>query len=277
MNDQTKDPNNSTALTPIGDGFNGYSDRVEGDEGTPASHGLFRGARVKFSNTAEWETADGDVIAGDLRLIITDVIRTVVKWGKEPKAPPEETRIVPNGQPFPDVETMNNAIPREHWRPGINGPQGPWQTQHLVMMIEPRSMDEFTFITSTVGGAIAVGELAHKVKTMRKYRGPVSPIVTLGDTPMKTRRAPPAVLPHHRVGDLGRWRRRRRADLASADQRHGGHRSQAGGGEADRHDRRCGAADAGETGGRERGDERRDPLVRRRSGLNQTFLLPGRR
>jgi hypothetical protein len=186
MNDQTHDPKNPTALTPIGDGFAGYSDRVEGDEGPP-SHGLFRGARLKFTNTAEWEAADGDVIDPTTKLIVTDVIRTVVKWSKEPKAPPEETRVIPPGQPFPDVEAMNNEIPREHWRPGINGPEGPWQAQHLVYLIEPRSMDEFTFVTSTVGGAISVGELVHKVKTMRRFRGAVSPIVTLGDAPMKTR------------------------------------------------------------------------------------------
>jgi hypothetical protein len=48
-------------------------------------------------------------------------------------------------------------------------------------------MDEFTFTTSTIGGNIAVTELVSKTKTMRRYRGAVSPIVALGDAPFRTR------------------------------------------------------------------------------------------
>jgi hypothetical protein len=54
-------------------------------------------------------------------------------------------------------------------------------------MLEPISMDEFTFTTSTIGGNIAVTELVSKTKTMRRYRGAVSPIVTLTDALFKTR------------------------------------------------------------------------------------------
>jgi hypothetical protein len=187
MNDQANNPKNSTTLTPVGDGIDTYNSRVEGDEGPP-SRGLIRGDRVKFTNAAEWENAaSGDVLPGDLKLIVTDVARAMAKWGKVPNAPPEETRVVPPGEPFPNTADMNDAIPREEWRPGINGPQGPWQKQHLVYLIDPRSMNEFTFVTSTLGGDIAVEQLVRKIKTMRRYRGPVSPIVTLGDVLMKTR------------------------------------------------------------------------------------------
>jgi hypothetical protein len=181
----TDEMKTSTALTPVGDGFDGYSDRVEGDEG--AQHqGLIRGSLLKFSNTAEWERRDGETIESNVKLIVTDVIRAVVRWGTG-KGPPEETTVIPAGQPFPDVAAMNEAIPKDQWRQGPAGPQGPFQVQQAVVLIEPRSMETFTFPTSTVGGFIAVRELVDKVKTMRKYRGPVSPIVTLGDVPMRTR------------------------------------------------------------------------------------------
>ena len=175
---------NSTALATIGDGFEGYSDRVEGDD-SPQQQGLIRGSLVKFGNSAEWETRDGEVVDHDVKLIVTDIIRAVVKWGADKK--PEQTTIIPPGQPFPDVEAMNAAIPKDQWRQGPAGPQGPFQTQQLVVMLNPRNMEHFTFATSAIGGFIAVRDLVDKVKAMRRYRGPVSPIITLGDAPMRTR------------------------------------------------------------------------------------------
>jgi hypothetical protein len=176
----------STALATTGDGFDGYSDRVEGDE-RPQQQGIIHGSRVKFNNTAEWETRD-DVLDPNTKMIVTEIIRAVVKWNAGAgNKPPEETRVIPPGHALPDVEAMNEAIPKDQWRQGPSGLTGPWQTQQAVVMINPRSMEEFTYVTSTVGGGIAVGDLVHKVKTMRRYRGPVSPVVTLADAPMRTK------------------------------------------------------------------------------------------
>jgi hypothetical protein len=183
----TTELKNTTALpATVGDGFDHYTDHVQGDEGRPQQQGLIRGLLVTFGNTAEWETKDSEVIGPGVKLIVTDIIRAVVKWGTG-KGPPEQTIIVPPGQPFPDVDAMNEATPRDQWRQGPAGLQGPWQRQQLVVMIEPQSMNTYTYVTSTVGGGIAVRDLVDKVRTMRRYRGPVSPIVTLGDVPMRTR------------------------------------------------------------------------------------------
>jgi hypothetical protein len=176
---------NTTAIATVGDGFEGYSDRIEGDD-NPQPRGIIRGSRLKFSNTAEYELPDGEVIGYGTKLIVTDIIRAVAKWGAGKNEPPQTT-VIPPGQPFPDVQVMNEAVPKDQWRQGPAGLQGPYQTQQLVVLIEPRSMDQFTFVTSAIGGFIAVRELVDKTKTMRKYRGPVSPIVILGDRLMKTR------------------------------------------------------------------------------------------
>jgi hypothetical protein len=181
MSDELK---NSTSLITVGDGLDGYTDAVEGDE-RPASQGLIQGTLVKFGNTAEWQTKDGEVLDHDTRLIILDLKRAIIKWGADKK--PEETRIIPPGQPFPDVAAMNEAIPKTQWRQGFNGLEGPWQPQQCAVMLDPHTMEHFTFATSATGGFIAIRELADKVKAMRRYRGPVSPIVTLDDAPMKTR------------------------------------------------------------------------------------------
>jgi hypothetical protein len=174
---------NTTALTPVGDGFEGFTDRIEGDD-RPQPRGIIRGSRLKFSNTAEYELPDGEVIGHDTKLIVTDIIRALAKWGAGKNDPPETT-VIPPGRPFPDVVAMNEA--EDQWRQGPAGLQGPYQTQQLVVMLEPKSMETYTFVTSAIGGFIAVRELVDKVTTMRKYRGPVSPIVTLGDVAMRTR------------------------------------------------------------------------------------------
>jgi hypothetical protein len=176
---------NSTALTTTGDGFDGHTDHVEGDDSSE-QQGLIRGTHLKFGSTAQWERRDSETIGSDVKLIITDIVRAVLKWSANKTERPETT-IIPPGQPFPDVQAMNDAVPKDQWRQGPAGLQGPFQTQQAVVMLEPRSMEEFTFTTSSIGGFIAVKDLVDKVKTMRRYRGPVSPIVTLGDAPMRTR------------------------------------------------------------------------------------------
>jgi hypothetical protein len=177
----------STALPAmVGDGFDGYSDHTEGAD-SPQPQGIIRGTHLKFGATAQWERRDGEIIEPDVKLIVTDIVRAVLKWDVADKTKRPETSVISPGQPFPDVAAMNSAIPKEQWRQGPAGLQGPYQTQQAVVMVEPRSMEEFTYTTSTIGGFIAVRELVDKVKVMRKYRGPVSPIVTLGDVPMRTR------------------------------------------------------------------------------------------
>jgi hypothetical protein len=185
MNDD--ESKNSTALTPIGDGFDGYSDDVAGsDNSSQQQQGIIRGMHVTFGSTAEYERRDGEVIGGDVKLIVTNIIRAILRWPLEKNARPETT-IIPPGAPFPDVEAMNNAVPRDQWRQGPAGAQGPFQAQRAVVLLEPISMEELTFTTSTIGGAIGVTDLVRKVNTMRRYRGSVSPIVTLDDAPMRTR------------------------------------------------------------------------------------------
>jgi hypothetical protein len=90
-----------------------------------------------------------------VKLIVTDIVRAVLKWGTDKTQRPETT-IVPAGQPFPDVEAMNNAVPKDQWRQGPAGLQGPYQVQQAVVLLEPRSMETFTYTTSSIGGFIAV-------------------------------------------------------------------------------------------------------------------------
>jgi hypothetical protein len=139
---------------PAADGFTGWEDSVEGAE-RPEGTGIIQGTLVKFTNEAQWTTRDDDEIATDLALIVVDVQRVVQKWQN---GLPAETRILEPGEKFPDLEALNAEVPQSEWVEGPDGKlRGPWQAQHILYLLDPGTMDKYTFPTGTVGGRIAVG------------------------------------------------------------------------------------------------------------------------
>ena len=66
--------------------------------------------------------------------------------------------------------------------------RGPWQAQRIVYLLNPETVDRYTFASGTTGGRIAINDLVERTKWMRKFRGAhVYPIVRLTDTFMNTR------------------------------------------------------------------------------------------
>jgi hypothetical protein len=167
------------------DNFAGWDDGVEGDD-RPEGAGVIQGALLKFSNEAAWVTRDGDELLADLELIAIDVGRVVQRWQDQQ---PVETIVLEPHQKFPDIEDMNEKVPRSEWVEGPDGqPRGPWQAQHILYLLDPKTMDKYTFPTGTAGGRIAIRELRDKLVWMRRLRGlSVYAVVLLCDTFMRTR------------------------------------------------------------------------------------------
>src|SRR5260370_40563719 len=94
--DEVKLP--TAADAPRLDGFEGYSDEVEGGE-EQTSGRVIQGELVKFTNEATWVTRDGEELPPDLELIVIDIGRIVQKWQD---AKPVETIILEPGQKYPD-------------------------------------------------------------------------------------------------------------------------------------------------------------------------------
>jgi hypothetical protein len=142
---------------------------------------------VKYTNDFKWVDGANEQLSRDLKLIVTDVKRIVQKWSKDNK--PLETIILGPGEKWPDVEAKNEEAPRSEWREDPNGKMvGPWQRQYVVYLLDPTTMNKYTYPTSTIGGGIAVRDLVGKVVWMRRFRGQnVHPVITLSDTFMKTR------------------------------------------------------------------------------------------
>jgi hypothetical protein len=165
------------------DNVTGYVDTVEGEDQPQSS--LIQGTLIKFTNEATWVTRDGTELSPHLKLVFIDVVRVVQRWKDKT---PVETVIVEPGRPWPDVDAMNDRVPRSEWVTGPSGPRGPWQAQRLVYLLDLRTMDKFTYATGTTGGRIAIAEVVEKMQNMRRYHREenIFPIVTLSDVHMKT-------------------------------------------------------------------------------------------
>jgi hypothetical protein len=167
------------------DGFEGYVDAVEGAE-EQRSNQVIQGDLIKFTNDSDYVLRDGTKIADGFEAAVVDIRRLSQKWIDQL---PVETRILGPGEKFPDIKKLNEACPKAEWTEGPSGEKrGPWQNQHVVYLLDPLTMARFTYATGTVGGTIAVRDLAERTTWMRKYRGEsVYPVVTLSDTFMPTR------------------------------------------------------------------------------------------
>jgi hypothetical protein len=166
------------------DGFSGFVEEAEGDD-RPQGGGVIQGTLLKFTNEAKWVNGEGDVMSPTLALVAHNVQRIVQKWINQK---PAETIFVAPGEKFPNVEEMNKKAPKSEWREDFNGKMvGPWQPQSVLYLIDPETLDKFTYPTSTTGGSIALRELSEKIRWMRRHRGPdVGAVVTLSDTHMNT-------------------------------------------------------------------------------------------
>jgi hypothetical protein len=45
-----------------------------------------------------------------------------------------------SGEPLPDIDTLNNSVPREFWEADFNGNmKGPWAKNYTVGLVDPDS------------------------------------------------------------------------------------------------------------------------------------------
>jgi hypothetical protein len=106
-------------------------------------------------------------------------------WRKRADDKPEH-RITQPGQVHPDRADLPDQD-KARWEPGLNGaPSDPWRDTRYLRLIDPRTGQDYTFVTDTYGGRIAIGNLKSQINNVRfAYPGAV-PIVQLGSTMMPT-------------------------------------------------------------------------------------------
>jgi hypothetical protein len=163
------------------DGFAGYVRTVAGREDRGGVPGI-----VKY-NEPKW-LHNGIELPPNEEYIIRSIGRSLLKWPVDKTQAPYREAI-PDGEPFPDVDKLNKEEPHENWVKDPNGNEkGPWDIERQVELLN-RTLDKFTYLTSTQGGATCVDQIVDKVNSLREFYGNnnICPVVKLSNTFMPTR------------------------------------------------------------------------------------------
>jgi hypothetical protein len=149
------------------------------------------GRRIKFTLDYKWLDDNGAIIPADREFLVKDVRKESHKWVNRRLV---EVRLVPHGELFPDITSLNNACPQSEW--AINKfsgeSEGPWQNYWVGELVDS-TMTGYTWEArdKTVGARIVLTNLKLAVLRAKELAGnnpPLFPVVTLGDTFMQTSR-----------------------------------------------------------------------------------------
>jgi hypothetical protein len=151
--------------------------------------GAFGGAQLLKFVDGCFVTREGEEIGPDKELVVLGLKKVVQKFVDHKLL---DTVVVPDSEKVPNLKEMNDAAPREEWGVDLNNnPVGPYKLVLMLKLINAATLDLFAFVTNSVGGSIAIGDLCDKCKIMRRFRGPnVSPVVSLGVTTFPTHFGP---------------------------------------------------------------------------------------
>jgi hypothetical protein len=163
-----------TTSTPAGgDGW---------DTNLPETGGLLHGKTVKFRDGKYFADKTAD-ITGKI-LVAADIVACWVRWwdGK-----PTEHKITEPGQLHPERDELGDDDEAQ-WQEGLDGePTDPWADTRYARLFDPKTAEEFTFTTSSIGGRRAVRDLQRQVMRMRSATPGALPIVKLEVAEMPTR------------------------------------------------------------------------------------------
>jgi hypothetical protein len=151
------------------DGFNDFTNEVEGQEEDRASSRVIIGAKIKFIfPPGSWlDTAENNITGK--RLTVLGTRNVVNKWGHDNM--PIETHILAPGEKFPNFDERNAKCPQSEWREKFGRMVGPWEGQHVVYFIdELYNRYSWPSPITTIGSAICVRELAEQIKLVRKVK-----------------------------------------------------------------------------------------------------------
>ena len=83
---------------------------------------------------------------------------------------------------------MNASAPKEEWGLNLNNePVGPFVKVLVLRLLDRQTMDRYAFVTSSIGGSIALGDLSDKTKIIRRIKGAnVTAVVSCQSALMKS-------------------------------------------------------------------------------------------
>jgi hypothetical protein len=150
------------------------------DDVAPAS---IVGRLVKFTKDGVFATTDDGVAISDDVDFVALVDQTLIgyiRFRSEGEPPDRVMGLLYDGFVMPPRHSLGDND-QEQWEIGLNGqPQDPWQhTVYLVLERRDETHELFTFVTSSITGRRAVGNLIRHYDRMQKTDTSAYPIVRL--------------------------------------------------------------------------------------------------
>jgi hypothetical protein len=151
--------------------------------GEKSGNNLIVGKMLKFTIDGKYKVDKTEILPDNSTLVAMDVTTVWVKWDD---SRPIEHRITHPGQLHPDRADLPD-LDQATWERGLNGdPADPWRDSRYLRLIDPRTGQDYTFVTDTYGGRKAVGDLKSQIANVRFAHPGAVPIVQLGSAMMKT-------------------------------------------------------------------------------------------
>ena len=144
---------------------------------------LHVGERLKFDNG--WRDSALAVLPPEREYVVLGQSTKLVRW--MPAGPPDVIAAKP-GEELPDIDQLNEAIPRASWSFDLNGkPRPPWAKWFTTVLLDPVDARLLSYGNSTIGTRIGFHELRERIQIMCALKGvEVLAVVQLADALMKT-------------------------------------------------------------------------------------------
>ena len=145
--------------------------------------GSIVGRMIKFNKDGNFVTHDDDAVIGDdidFVALCDQTLIGFVKFNGEGEPPDRHMGLLYDGFVMPPRETLGDTDTAK-WEIGLNGePADPWQ-HHISLVLERRdeSHELFTFVTQSITGRRAVGNLLRHYDRTQKTDATSYPIVRL--------------------------------------------------------------------------------------------------
>ena len=147
---------------------------------------LLKGIMVKFADGTFKANKTETLQQGPQgpALVVVGIVTCWIRWQA---GRPVEHKITRSGQAQPWRADLGDDD-RTEWELDLGGlPSDPWRDTRYVYLIDPRSGKTYSFVTDSVGGRRAVGELKDAIMTVRQAQPGALPVVRLATSSMKTK------------------------------------------------------------------------------------------
>jgi hypothetical protein len=161
---------------------------IQNDDGFDVqerSSSFIAGGMIKYHNHAYTLNKTEPMPLGTILIVLRIVTCWVHWWDQQPV----EHRVTKSGQVHPQLEDMPDRDSK-FWQLGLDGgkPTDPWKDTRYVYLIDPQTGRDFTFVTDSYGGRMAVGELKSAIHNVHIVRPGALAVIKLDTGTFKSRK-----------------------------------------------------------------------------------------